>query len=74
MLVFTRQVRVGRQKVRGGIVIDLREFSLGTITVQMLDVDKQTVRVGIEADKRIPVHRQEVFDDRDAKGGDCGTA
>lgn len=55
MLVLSR-------KEREGIVIDLREFGLGLIELMTVEIRADKVRHGIEADKRIPVHRREVFE------------
>ena len=35
---------------------------LGEVKVQVVDVKGDVVRLGIECDKKIPVHREEVFD------------
>jgi carbon storage regulator len=43
------------RKVNESIVID------GRITVKIMRVDGDVVKVGIEAPKDVPVHRQEVY-------------
>ena len=45
------------RKVNESIVIDSR------ITVKIVRVDGEVVKLGIEAPVEIPVHRQEVFDE-----------
>lgn len=45
------------------VIIDLRVFGLGLVTVTLVDIrSKDKVRIGIEADASIVVHRREVFD------------
>lgn len=44
------------------IVIDLRHVGLGLVRVTPVDVHGNRVRLGIEADRSIPVHRSEIFD------------
>ncbi len=45
------------RKLNESIVID------GRIVVKILRVDGDVVKVGIEAPKEVPVHRQEVYDE-----------
>jgi len=44
------------RKVNESIVID------GRIIVKVLRIDKDTVKLGIQAPADLPVHRQEIFD------------
>lgn len=44
------------RKLNECIIID------GRITVKILRIDRDTVKIGIEAPAEMPVHRQEVFD------------
>jgi carbon storage regulator len=43
------------RKLNESIVID------GRITVKVMRVDGEVVKIGIEAPKEVPVHRQEVY-------------
>jgi carbon storage regulator len=43
------------------IVIDLRVHGLGLITVTVLKIFGDTVRLGITAPLDVPVHRREVY-------------
>ena len=43
-------------------VADLRFCGLGIIKITVIDIRGGKVRFGIDADAKIPVHRQEVFD------------
>jgi carbon storage regulator len=43
------------------IVIDLRVHGLGLITVTVLKVFGDTVRLGITAPLDVPVHRREIY-------------
>lgn len=44
------------RKLNESIIID------GRITVKILRIDRDTVKVGIQAPSELPVHRQEIFD------------
>lgn len=44
------------RKLNESIVID------GRIVVKVLRIDKDAVKLGIEAPPELPVHRQEIFD------------
>lgn len=44
------------RKLNESIVID------GRIVVKILRIDKDTVKLGIQAPAELPVHRQEIFD------------
>ena len=44
------------RKINESIVID------GRIIVKVLRIDKDTVKLGIQAPSELPVHRQEIFD------------
>jgi carbon storage regulator len=44
------------RKLNESIVID------GKITVKILRIDRDTVKLGIQAPSELPVHRQEIFD------------
>lgn len=44
------------RKLNESIVID------GHITVKILRIDRDTVKLGIQAPSELPVHRQEIFD------------
>ena len=44
------------------------------ITVTVVEIRGDKVRLGIVAPKEVPVHRQEVFDAIHGKAGDEGTA
>lgn len=44
------------RKINESIVID------GRIVVKVLRIDKDAVKLGIEAPPDLPVHRQEIFD------------
>jgi carbon storage regulator len=48
--------------VNESVVVDLREWGLGTVEVLIISVRGDRVRVGVEAPREIPVHRREVFD------------
>jgi len=50
------------RKIEESIMIDLRKWGLGVIEVKVID-SVGNVRLGLEGDRRIPIHRQEVFDD-----------
>jgi carbon storage regulator len=55
------------RKVNESIVID------GRIVVKILRIDKDAVKIGIQAPAELPVHRQEIFDlIQKGKGGDAG--
>jgi len=45
----------------------------GTVTVQVLSIRGDKVRLGVVAPKDVPVHRREVFDaiQAEAKGGEA---
>jgi carbon storage regulator len=45
------------RKLNESIVID------GRITVKIMRVDGDVVKIGIEAPKEVPVHRQEVYEE-----------
>lgn len=65
MLVLSR-------KVGESIVIDPRLCEvdeLGQIRITLVDIRGDKVRIGIEAPKEIPVHRQEVYDAIQRNGG-----
>ena len=46
------------------------------ITITVVDIRGDKVRLGVEADKSIPVHRKEVYDaiKKEKMGGDSGMA
>lgn len=44
------------RKLNESIVID------GRIIVRILRIDKDTVKIGIQAPTELPVHRQEIYD------------
>ena len=44
------------RKLNESIIID------GRIIVKILRIDRDTVKIGIQAPAELPVHRQEVFD------------
>ena len=44
------------RKLNESIVID------GRIVVRILRIDKDTVKIGIQAPTELPVHRQEIYD------------
>ena len=44
------------------VILDLRQFGLGLIRVSPAEIRLQSVRIGFEADERIQIHREEVFD------------
>lgn len=44
------------------VIIDLRKWGLGLITVQHIENRGDKCRLGFEADKQIPVHREEVYE------------
>ena len=44
------------RKLNESIVID------GKIVVKVLRIDKDTVKLGIQAPSELPVHREEIFD------------
>jgi carbon storage regulator len=58
--------------VNESVVVDLREWGLGTVEVLIISVRGDRVRVGVEAPREIPVHRREVFDsiERDSAAGE----
>lgn len=47
-------------------VIDLREYGLGIVTVQLVSIHRGHVRLGFEADKKIKIQRRVVFEKREA--------
>jgi carbon storage regulator len=60
--------------VNESVVIDLRQWGLGTVEVLIISVRGDRVRVGVEAAREIPVDRKEIFDmkngaDHDGSGG-----
>ncbi len=58
------------RKLNECIVID------GCVTVKVLKIDKESVKLGIQAPQEMSVHRQEVFDLIQKKkegAGDAGT-
>lgn len=55
MLVLSRHVN---EK----LVVDLRKHGLGIVNVVVVEIRGDKVRIGIEADSEIPVHRLEVFE------------
>lgn len=50
------------QKEEELVIIDLREYGLGTIEVMPVDIRGDKVRNLYRGDKRIPIHRKSVFD------------
>ncbi len=56
------------RKLNESIVID------GRIIVKILRIERETVKLGIQAPQELPVHRQEVFDmiQRNKQGGAGG--
>jgi len=44
------------RKLNESIVID------GRIVIRVLRIDKDTVKLGIQAPSELPVHRQEIYD------------
>lgn len=44
------------------VVIDLREFGLGLVKVMCLGQRNGQARLMFNGDERIPIHREEVFD------------
>ncbi len=61
MLVLSR-------KARQSIVIN------GEITVTILSIRGEVIRLGIEAPKEVPVHRSELFDRLEQSGVECTAA
>jgi carbon storage regulator CsrA len=54
------------RKVCEKAIIDLRQWGLGTIEVMPAEIRDGKVRIGFNADPKIPVHREEVFKDIEA--------
>lgn len=54
---------IGR-KVDESVVIDLRQFGLGLINILRINdsPDRKRIRLLFNAERRIPIHRKEVFD------------
>lgn len=50
------------RKLNEEIKIDLRAFGLGVATIAPIRLRKGRVCIGVECDRRIPVHRAEIFD------------
>lgn len=48
--------------VNESVVVDLRQWGLGTVEVLIISVRGDRVRVGVEAPREIPVDRKEIFD------------
>jgi carbon storage regulator len=44
------------------LVADLREHGLGVIRFGIVGIVGGKVKIGVDADKSIPVHREEVFE------------
>jgi len=55
MLILTR--RIGESLMIGGD----NEAIKGLVTVTVLGVKGNQVRIGVQADKEVPVHREEIF-------------
>jgi len=56
MLVLSRDID------KPTILFDLRPFGLGLVKVKVVQIRRDNVRIGIEADASIRVHRLEVFE------------
>lgn len=50
------------RKRNESVVIDLRKFGLGLIEVTNIEIRGDKTRIGVRADKRIPINRREVFE------------
>ena len=66
MLVLTR-------KNRESVVIGRPEDNQVVLQITVLDIEGGRVRLGFEADQRMPIHRREVWD-RICNGNGDGTA
>jgi carbon storage regulator len=62
------QMLVLSRKARQSIVIN------GEITVTILSIRGDVIRLGIEAPKEVPVHRSELFDRLEQSGVACTAA
>lgn len=55
------------------IVIDLRAHGLGLVTVTVVEHRADKAKIGVDADKSIPVHRIEIWErierDQQQEGG-----
>lgn len=49
------------RKRNESVILDLREFGLGLVKILTVDIRGEKTRVGVDADVKIPVHREEVF-------------
>ena len=49
------------RKRNESVILDLREFGLGLVKILTVDIRGDKTRVGVDADVKIPVHREEVF-------------
>lgn len=57
-----------KRVVGEAIVIDLRDFGLGLVRVLPVESRRGVMRLGIEADAKIPVHREEIFQTIEREG------
>lgn len=55
---------IGR-KVNESVVIDLRQWGLGLVNIMRIDdsPDGNRIRLLLDADRRIPIFRKELFDE-----------
>lgn len=57
---------IGRHK-QEQIIVDLRAHGLGLLTIANVGKNGTSTRIGIECDRKIAVHRKEVFDKIEGK-------
>lgn len=62
-------MRVFGRKVGEQIIVDLREFGYGVLRIKVVKKNGATTQIGVAADDRLKVDREEVFWQREQKGG-----